>query len=351
MALVKPGGGIVDIRGKLAGTVFKRDGSGLHCVSLPRRVKKAATKPQKQQRYWYYRKKREEHSGGPPVQPYERPYTDGTAIIYSLEILWGKRIPCLLPPSQEEVNAGGFWENEILNWINNNWNPAWAMWGLSKNLMFILMTKWFCIWKSTWGAGGAVAFAAAKVNMMHFVGRQAACVAAPLLGLWAGLIGLGLFFAFVEWLEGQRGHISFTRGRVLIRKRDSLWWGNLVRRPSTQMYDFVACSPVPFESWWWHITADTPTYQLHWLYFSKLWQSVSRRLLWYYIYTWDTIRCRYRGLAYSIGWNTWRLQCPPSQREYWGHDVGWYIVPAEGCLYTGQFDDYFDYYQNHKPPL
>jgi len=38
MALVKPGSGIVDIRGGISGVYFTRDKSGLHCSAKPRRV-------------------------------------------------------------------------------------------------------------------------------------------------------------------------------------------------------------------------------------------------------------------------------------------------------------------------
>lgn len=38
MALAKTGGGIVDIRGSIAGNYFHRDKSGLHCCRQPRSI-------------------------------------------------------------------------------------------------------------------------------------------------------------------------------------------------------------------------------------------------------------------------------------------------------------------------
>jgi hypothetical protein len=39
MAIVKTGGGIIDIRGSVAGNYFHRDKSGLHCCRLPRNIR------------------------------------------------------------------------------------------------------------------------------------------------------------------------------------------------------------------------------------------------------------------------------------------------------------------------
>lgn len=48
MSLVKPGGGVTDIRGSMAGNVFARDSSGLHVRTAPRRVKQCTPAQRKQ---------------------------------------------------------------------------------------------------------------------------------------------------------------------------------------------------------------------------------------------------------------------------------------------------------------
>lgn len=43
MALVKPGQGIIDIRGGIGGTYFTRDKSGLHQSAMPRRIRQKSS--------------------------------------------------------------------------------------------------------------------------------------------------------------------------------------------------------------------------------------------------------------------------------------------------------------------
>lgn len=50
MALAKMGGGIVEITGKFAGNVFKRDASGQHTQALPRTLKRNPSSSQRTQR-------------------------------------------------------------------------------------------------------------------------------------------------------------------------------------------------------------------------------------------------------------------------------------------------------------
>ncbi len=48
MALIKPGGGITDIRGKLGGVYFHRDKSGLHSSRRPRKIRRQTAAQLKQ---------------------------------------------------------------------------------------------------------------------------------------------------------------------------------------------------------------------------------------------------------------------------------------------------------------
>lgn len=341
----------MSIKGRLGGVYFTRDATGQHVQAMPRTLNRGATGPQREQRNWYAAKKGEERKGGPPLEKYELPKDHRTALIFSLEVLWADRQPSLTAPVQTEVETAGFYPDAIRHWINVFWTPALLEWGLTKPIMELMMLKWFWIAKGTFGGSGAVALAAAKANMLNWISTVAAATAVPLLAAWLGLIGMGFYFKFLEWLEAQHGHVSFKKGRVLILHHDSLEWGNLLSRPTTHMYDFVACAPTDFGAFSWSRIADTPSHQLHFLSLKGLWQTVSRRFLWWYVYTWTTIRCRWRGVAYLIGPHHYRMYCEPDQIEYWGHPIGWTWTESPPCWYLSVFDDYFEYHNHPQPPL
>ncbi len=59
MALIKTGNGVTSITGKMAGNIYKRDGSGQHCNSIPRQVRHDPNTTQKTRRaafsrLWHY---------------------------------------------------------------------------------------------------------------------------------------------------------------------------------------------------------------------------------------------------------------------------------------------------------
>lgn len=351
MALIKTDGQIVDIRGRVGGDVFKRDSSGLHVTKLAGTVKKPPTDEQKKQRNWYTHKKYQESRHGWPIEPYDVPDTPNTALIYSLEWISAHRQPSLAPPTEKQVEFAGFWPDQIWNWVLNNYNPAWAIWGMSKDLMFLLTLKWFHALAYTKGFPLAVAFAGAKTNFMAFISAQASAVAAPAFGFWLGLIGMDMYFSFLVWLEGVKGFVTFTKGRVLIRTQYNLSWGNLVARPSTKMFDFYACASLACKSWQWYIIPDRQTYQLHFLFFNELWQTAAQKLLWWYVYSWQQARCRWRGYAYKADTDLFRMQCSEGQRQYWDVPVGYTLGVGTACSYLFNFHDYFQAQGESGPDL
>lgn len=351
MALVRTGDGIIDIRGKLGGNVFSRDGSGLHCCSLGSRKKNNPSKSQKLQRNWYAGKKQGERKGDPPPEDYELPVSEHSAVIYSIEDIFAHRQPSLTNPTIKEIEYSGYWPDQITNWINSIYNPAWAMWGLSKEVMFLLTAKWFYVLEKTWGFGGDAAFVGAKANMLNFISQSASSVAVPFLSGWIALIGLGLYFEFLEWLEGDNGYTTFNIGRVLIRTGSNLYFGGLQARPSKKMYDFSVCCQTPFSSYQWTIIPDRPSHQLHWLYTRNLWQQVQRYALWYNVLTYTIVKCRYRGMAYVVDRDLYRLECDPSQQQYWGQPVGWAVVPFMACDWTNLISAYWAAQGDPHSPL
>lgn len=351
MALLKLGNGIIDIKGQIGGTVYKRDSSGIHAVAPPRHVRSEDSNWQAWQRKWYSSKKHAEKYAYPETWPPIDDVPPGTHVIYSLETMWGLRQPSFSYPTETECDYTGFWMQEITNWITANWNPAWAAWGLTKNLMFLIMAKWFYISTGTWGFPNAVALAAAKVNMLNWISTSAAATAIPLLGLWASLVGLGLYFKFLIWLEGQQGHVDFNVGRVIIRKDGVLWFGGLIARYTENMYDFAMCRLTPFVSFTQRRIAGTGVYHENMFWPDGLWQTLTSRWPLHYVTGWTSLLTRCRGTAFLIGPGRLRMNTSKFQHEYWNVPVGFVAPEWLYCGYVDYFDDYFSYPGNPKPPL
>lgn len=351
MALLKLGNGIVDIKGRIGGTIYKRDASGIHAIAPPRHVNYERSCWQAWQRKWYSSKKTAEKYGYPETWPPIDDVPPGTHVIYSLESIRGHRQPSLTPPTETQVVYTGFWMQEITNWIQIYWRPAFASWGLTKNLMFLMMAKWFYISKGTWGFSNAVALAAAKVNMLNWISTTAASTAIPLLGLWAGLVGLGLFFKFLDWLEGQLGHVDFNVGRVIIRKDGVLWFGELIARYTENMYDFAMCRLTPFTSFTQRRIPGTGVYHENIFWLDGLWQTLTSRFPIHYVTGWTRITTRCRGTAFLIGPSRLRMNPSPIQQSYWNVPVGYEAPEWLRCVYVDYFDDYFSYPSHPKPPL
>jgi len=351
MSLIKLSPEIISITGKLGGQFFKKCQDGQHIVAPPRTVKKTPTEKQRDQRAWYSSKKHAEHYPYPDIGFPDDEIPPGTHVIYSLETMWAHRQPSPFVPTVTQVWDEGNIYGNIQHWINIIWQPGWATWGLTKELMFFMTLKWYFVLKYTYGFSAAGSFAGAKVNMLNWISVGAGAVAVPLLSLWVGLIGLGFFFSFLEWLEGYGGSVRFNPGRVIIRKGTEIWFGGLCRRPSAKMYDFAICSPSVFEGSIHKVTPSPSPYKIHWFHLQDLWQTMSKGLIFYYVYNWTTVRCRFRGMGYKLPSNRLRMQVSESQHDYWDKPVGWWQTNAESCAYLDDFDDHFSYWEHPADPL
>jgi hypothetical protein len=358
MALSKLAPGITSITGKMGGVVFKSDASGQHVVSMARTVSKPSTPDQKHQRSWYAGIKLEEHAGGPPVEGYELPKGKNTAIIYSLETLYAFRKPSLLMPQEHTIDHNDPELAWIMDWIHLIWQPWCDDKGLSQDIMNMVLAFWYMKAKWEYGMAGSAAMTYAKEHLIVVLDIAFVSPVGLILTMWLGGIALQLYIELLDWLEGVNGHIDFTVGRVLIRKENALYYGNLIAHPSRKMYDFHACRMIESAGFTWDIEPDTATHQLHHLSMNELGQTVWPAYFTWYIYNWGDCNCRYRGLAYVVDTDLYRLECDEGQQEYWARQIGWSICdlpePWKGqcsCTYLNQLHDYFNYEGHPRPPL
>lgn len=351
MGQVRFGDGIESIRGTFGGVYFGDDNAGTHIRALPRTTARTASPAQRLQRIWYTEKKYAEKFGYPDEAPPIDDIPPGTHCVYSCETLWAHRQPSFVEPTVIYANYFDEWPQHIKHWVNEEYKPGYLEWGLTKQLMWYLTVRFWYIWHYTRGLMPVAAFEAAKAQMLVWISTSAAAVAVPILTLWVGLIAIAGVFAFLAWLEGRTVHLNFNPGRVVIRKGGTLWWGGLIGRPSHKMYDFAICQLSAFEGLIHKQTAETGQYHLNWFYFNGLWQTASLKLLFWYVYTYDLLKCWFRGNAYKIGPNVIRMQVAESQHTYWNVPIGWERAAPGACHYLTQFDDHWGWGGDPKPPL
>lgn len=351
MVQIRHGDGIEGFKGGFGGVYFGKDASGQHMRKKPRTTKRTPSPAQDLQRKWYSSKKWAERHGYPDEGFPDEEIPPGIYVIYSLETLWGHRQPSFSKPELKQVEYAGFYPDAIRDWINLIWNPRWTSWGLTKDLMFMLTIRYFYICKWTWGFGGAGCFTFAKAWMLNWISATAASVAVPILGLWLGIIGIGLVFGFLSWLEGCDGHLNFNVGRIIIRRGHRIWWGGLVGRMSHKMYDIGVCGQTPFEGCLHHETPAPYPYRINWFDINKLWQTADRGIIYSHIYSWKQLRCRFRGMAYQIAPQLVRMRVKESQHDFWKKPIGWNITLEQACAYVGQIHDYFRCAGDPGPPL
>lgn len=327
--------------GSFGGSYYKKDSHGQHVQKKPRVVRSEPTQAQKWQRAWYSSKKYAEKFPYPDFPPPEDNVPPGTHVVYSLDSISAFRKPSLFEPVKTDIVYAGFWVDQIQIWVDTNWQPGYAVWGLTKQLMFLMTVKWFFVTQSSWGFGAAVAFEAAKANMLNFISTSASAVAVPALILWVGLIGIQVFFAFLDFIAGASGHIDFNVGRVLIRKDSTVWFGGLVGRPSKDMYDFSICQLSPYDGVIRHKATRGWPYVQNWFENNDLWQTISRGLIFWYCYTWGSATAYLRGKGYRIGENLIRMNVNPSQHAFWNKPIGWWQSSTAACAYLNQFDDFW----------
>jgi len=342
---------IQSITGKQGGNVFKRDASGQHVYAMPRIVRKKDTPKSRKVKYWYGGKKIEESYGPKNEPPFDWPKAKTTGIVFSLDSVNAHRQPSFTLPSHEEVELSGFYYDQIVTWINQNWGTFSIVPGITKELAILMTMKWFYVYKWTKGFSAAVSLIAAKTMMLDWASKAVAGAVWPGLALWLGLVGLQFYYKLTDWLEGKNAFITFNTGRVLIWQNDELYWGGLHARDTQEMFDFWKCKITDFGSCVWDIVPGATTYKYSVLRLEELYQTYDFGYIYHYIYTWQQIHCHFRGYCYTVGKNLMRLQCDPHQQEYWNKPIGWYQPVGEICEYLNQFKDHWVWPGHPADPL
>lgn len=251
--------------------------------------------------------------------------------IYKLNWITARRTPSLRRPTiiTEE------WKADMLERIWQDlhfvYRDEWLRLGFTKECVVAMLFKWMVYFIKVRGFAASLAWSAAKVNVVSTVSAAAAGIAVPALALWAGVLMLGAFYEFIEWLEGHEGSWTYTNGEVFMTYRNQLWLGGVIGHPEARVWDFQMCRLVENLVWVQRALWSGRVLVLNTLFFRDLWQFLEKGLVFWYVFAIHQAETKWLGLAHRLGWGRYRLKLYPDWPEPWNFPVGWGRRESEAC--------------------
>jgi hypothetical protein len=324
MPLIKTDAGIIDITGRVAGTIYKRDASGLHMTAKSRYVRKPRTQRQIDQNDWYCALKRNEAKGG-PAKPDDKEDPDPSALmIYQPLSLSFARTRSFTEPSFGPVDPTPEQAGNVHTWILNNW-PYWIV---MPEFTIEILKRMFLkkLWENlfTWG----LAYPDALVETQQWLLQHGArCYAASRLEMalasvsWIAALAV-VVYLLAFWGKQYDTHF-FTPGESIVRIAGRFCWARLIARPGKKMYDYIIGPPLPLEPS--NVTRQTsslgePVHNLEW---GELFQEVVEWPLNWAVYCWKDMPIVFRYTAYGIKDGRFRTKLGPLENSYYRLPVGW----------------------------
>ena len=387
MSLIKPGNGITDIRGTFGGTVFKRDSSGLHATSAPRRVNANPTDAQKNQRAWYASLKRAEVIGEEPETPFEKPRDPAEVSIFSMDYMIAYRSWHLVKPTVINLIAhveplpgavsflNRFYgqhtildipiEPWAIDYVNNSWPGLIDKWGLDADDVARILQNYYEYYNKTCKFSPATSMAKSKELFTKAINEQGAQYSRTIrpkgssfpINKVGGIIATVALFgsmvlAAVEMFnEDVKGWIRFNRRRVLIEMGDFTCFGSLMGRPSANCLDFLAVGAPAFQGYIiatdYSLGGDYPTSIDPTLLFSAVYSYIGYN----YLFRWSTIYSKWNHVAEVIYANTYRMKASPETLDWFGIPVGFYYTAPDVVGYPALLPDYWREWPEEGPRL
>lgn len=324
----------------MAGNVFKRDSSGLHCVSMPRHISKN-TDLQKKQRAWYSGHKKHERWDPEPRTPDDPPEDPHTARVYSIHDITTFRDPSIFDPTPASPADDPVLKASLLDQFMPNWNPEWTKYGVDLPLITELLFHYYWIAKWTWGVihEHACLFAIEQTilwcNRVVTIGKVIGNAA------WVACIIAAVIYQVYQFFIGHWGHMNFNHWDMILRTSDKLYWGGLQAHPSEKMYT-VYQGPelfLPIYQSWYEPSQDYNRA----VYFEPgcLFQLLTHAIILYYTWTFRDTHLVIIEDAHPVGPNEYRFKGDEFAEWYLNMPVGYYRTPDQCMNYLLHLDEMF----------
>lgn len=254
--------------------------------------------------------------------------------LYAAENIRGWRQLAIGPGKKIKAEVASFYEEQIWHWIFNNWRPAYAMWGLTKDLMFLMMVRWMSISVKTWGFSWSVGLVAAKANMLKFISVGATAAAVPLLTLWVGLLLINPVIWFIELWQKQWGINILPPVACILTYKELSQWAALYKRRGTGEFEMIA-GPMTNIPAYLHLKKERDAFGIYdeWQ-FHDLWIESGKGTIYHYAYGYTEMRLTFVGKVTRLGET---LYVASENFPKWWTDTfwpGWEITHEEALAYT-----------------
>lgn len=344
MALTKLGPGIASITGKMAGNVFKRDGSGQHIVSMPRILHKPSTELQKMQRAWYSGEKKHEREDQVPLEPDLPPKDPYTFKIYTLDTITTFRDPSIFKPAGSSPPDNPALREEasiiLLPYWNEN-SQALMKIGISLQMLTYVFSRYIYIAHWTWGVVWEECFATALEYTIIWANRALLAARIGAAALWLTYIISAWIFAIGEFFAGHWGELRFSKWQLVVRGMTSLSWGGLYARRTRKMYDVAVGPSMEIPTYFAWYEPDRDYHRAVFFEPSKCFQWLTSSYAFWYTWTNQNLHLIYLGEAHKTGHNTVRFLGDDFHDWFLNMTPGTVLDPAASLDYINHLHDMF----------
>lgn len=229
----------------------------------------------------------------------------------------------------------------IEDWVFNNWRPEYAMWGLTKEIMTLMLMRWVAVARITWAFTTWNAFQGAVVNMKHFISVGASSVAVPLLSLWAGILMIEPVIMLIDLFSKRPGRNEMPAWAAVLRFKGRLWWASVFRHPTNDRWLLMQGPEVQARAFTIKRLGWQPPFIFDEFLFHELWLELGKGTVYHYAYgriRWD-ITFVGMGTKAAEGW--YWLSLDPLLGQGWDLPVGWSPEASDSIRYATTLHDDF----------
>lgn len=262
--------------------------------------------------------------------------------LYAAENIRGWRQLALGAGIEIQPDVSSFYDEQIWKWIFNNWNPGYATWGLTKDLMYLMMVRWMSINVKTWGFSWATGFVAAKTSMINFLKVGAAATAVPLLTFWAGLMLIRPIIWFIDLWQKQWGINTLPPNACILKYQEQTWWCGLYKRPEEDLFYAVQGRETNIPAFL-HLKDERDAFGIYdeWQ-FHDIWMETGKGTLYHYVYGYSEMRVTLVGKITRTEPD--RFIAVKNYPKWWtdNYPVGWEITTEEALAYSDTLHEDFE---------
>lgn len=286
--------------------------------------------------------------------------------VYTMEVAWVDRQWSLLRPHQQAfVYAGAgaplqppagyspyyvvdpatgeiFWQpTPLTNWAINEWK----LWGrgfkIPQENMKLMTTRWYLEGRGVRGYSSGLAETYAKFKMREFKSQSASGIGWVGVAFFVGALATIGVWWFVDYKMERDVTVGFNARHVLLRYEDRTWLAGLIARHSKNEWDFSICREDPWPFWNFYRSEIGRIGGVDYFTFGGLPQTLKNGVFGWTIYTWESLRCRFRGVAHRISLRRWRLKYDYPIPEVWDVRYPAVIPVTQHCEVTKIIGEYW----------